>query len=468
VPHSVEVLLRFDTEDPFTPASDQALERILGMLAQLGIRATFPLTGSKLRALRRRGRGDLIRALKDHDVGYHSDTHSVHPTLAEELRELDWESGVAAFGAREATGAALVGEVFNGIACYTQPGANWVPHAFPWLRRWGVPCHYSEGWNAYVHHGARPFFFGGVLAWSAPVAAPKPFLSRLSGCLEEALATVTDAAEAIGGIAPLNVVTHPTELCTTEFWDVVNFGAGATPPPEAWRPAPLRSAREIESATAALGAYLREMVRRGYGFLTISELVHRYPDRARESRIPVLALANALRGEAVPLVGEGATLSPAEVFAVLVAAMAAEGSPPALPYQYLDGPASEPPAVAARGRVAPDALRGAARWCQHRWRETGRVPSAVPLPGGAAASADFLLACAAALRGEEAVLAPVGLPAEAQVRPAGELHWDWPVFPAGFSAPGLRAATVLQSWTWKPADAETGPWRPWPGGDYRP
>ncbi len=456
VAQPLEVLLRFDTEDPFTPESDRALERILGVLAEFGLQATFPLTGSKLRALRRRGREDLIRALAAHDVGYHSDTHSVHPTLAEELRDLGWEQGVEVFGAREEPGASLVGGTFDRIACYTQPGANWVPHAFPWLRRWGVPCHYGESWNAYVHHGSRPFFFGGVLTWSAPVAAPKPFLSRLPGCLEQALAAVTDAA----GTGPRSVVTHPAELCTTQFWDVVNFGAGAAPPPGAWRQAPLRPAWEIEAATAALKAYLGELIRRGWAFLTISELVRRYPDRARGTLIPVGPVAGVLRGGAVPMAGEGGTLSPAEVFAVVVGAVAAEGRPPALPYRYLDGPACEP-ALPACGRVSPEALENAARWCRERWCSTGRVPSAVPLPGGAAAPADFLLACAAYLRGEEPVLAPAGLPAAAQVRPAGELHWDWPVFPPGFTAPGLRAATVLQAWTWKPAGAQSGPWRPW-------
>ena len=458
VAQSREILLRFDTEDPYTPESDQALERILGLLAEFGLRATFPITGDKLRALRRRGRRDLIRALAAHDVGYHSDTHSVHPTLAEELRTLEWEKGVEAFGAREEAGAFLVGDVFGGIACYTQPGANWVPHAFPWLRRWGVPCHYGESWNAYVHHGSRPFFFGGVLTWSAPVAAPKPFLSRLPGGLGRALAAVTDAA----GTEPLNVVTHPTELCTTAFWDVVNFGGGAAPGPGARRPAPLRPEREFEAAVAALRTYLRVLVRRGFAFLTISDLVRRYPDRAGETMLPVGPLAHALRSEAAPLVGEGAALSAAEVFAVLVEAVAGEGRPSAVAYRYLDGPAGEPPA-ALRGRVSPAELLAAARWCRERLCSTGRVPCSIPLAGGEAAPADFLAACAAMLRGEEPVLSPVALRAADRVRPSAELHWDWPVFPAGFTAPGLRAATVLQAWTWKPAGAWSGPWRPWAG-----
>src|SRR5215217_6167817 len=80
---SVYVVLWFDTEDYLLPASDDAAKRLGEMLTRNGIRATFKVVGEKARTLERRGRTDVIDALKKHDIGYHANFHSVHPTPSE-------------------------------------------------------------------------------------------------------------------------------------------------------------------------------------------------------------------------------------------------------------------------------------------------------------------------------------------------------------------------------------------------
>src|SRR5499425_859782 len=77
---TVNVILWFDTEDYLLPADDDATKRLCELLTQRSIRATFKLVGEKARVLERRGRKDVIEALRRHDIGYHSDFHSVHPT----------------------------------------------------------------------------------------------------------------------------------------------------------------------------------------------------------------------------------------------------------------------------------------------------------------------------------------------------------------------------------------------------
>src|SRR5213080_137440 len=76
----VNVILWFDTEDYLLPADDDATKRLCDMLSERGIRATFKVVGEKARVLERRGRQAVIAALKKHDIGFHSDFHSVHPT----------------------------------------------------------------------------------------------------------------------------------------------------------------------------------------------------------------------------------------------------------------------------------------------------------------------------------------------------------------------------------------------------
>src|SRR5262249_6306360 len=79
---TVNVILWFDTEDYLLPASDDAALRVASILSSRGIRATFKVVGEKARTLERRGRKDVIEALGRHDIGYHSNFHSVHPTPA--------------------------------------------------------------------------------------------------------------------------------------------------------------------------------------------------------------------------------------------------------------------------------------------------------------------------------------------------------------------------------------------------
>src|SRR5687768_18617429 len=83
----VDVVLWFDTEDYLLPADDDATKRLCEMLSERGVRATFKMVGEKARVLEKRGRRDVIEALKKHDIGYHSNFHSVHPTPAEYLAE---------------------------------------------------------------------------------------------------------------------------------------------------------------------------------------------------------------------------------------------------------------------------------------------------------------------------------------------------------------------------------------------
>src|SRR5262249_8748754 len=76
-PAPVYVILWFDTEDYVLPASDDAALKVAEFLTREEIRATFKIVGEKARTLERRERKDVIAALKKHEIGYHSNYHSV-------------------------------------------------------------------------------------------------------------------------------------------------------------------------------------------------------------------------------------------------------------------------------------------------------------------------------------------------------------------------------------------------------
>src|SRR5687767_14781589 len=161
---TVNVILWFDAEDFLLLADDDATKRLCDMLTERGIRATFKLVGEKARVLERRGRKDVIAALKKHDIGYHSDFHSVHPTVAEYLAECGWLDGVAEFVRREGDGAADVRRIFgvSTLSCYGQPGSSWGPQTMAALDQigcapHGVRCYVDEG--DHVGLNDQPFWY---------------------------------------------------------------------------------------------------------------------------------------------------------------------------------------------------------------------------------------------------------------------------------------------------------------------
>ena len=79
--------LLMDVEDLIDPESDDIAKICAEILLEEGVQATMCIVGEKARLLRKRRRVDVIEALSKHDIGYHTDLHSVHPTIAEFLQE---------------------------------------------------------------------------------------------------------------------------------------------------------------------------------------------------------------------------------------------------------------------------------------------------------------------------------------------------------------------------------------------
>src|SRR5437899_2310044 len=128
----------------------------------VSVRATVKVVGEKARTLERRGREDVINALKKHEIGYHSNWHSVQPSPAMYLSNLGWDEGVAEFDRREKPGYDDVKRIF-GVApsCYGQPGSSWGPQVYGAMRKWGVQVYLDSG--QHVGLDGRPFYYGGVL-----------------------------------------------------------------------------------------------------------------------------------------------------------------------------------------------------------------------------------------------------------------------------------------------------------------
>src|SRR5437879_5927352 len=135
--------------------------RVATFLSGENIRGTFKVVGEKARTLERRGRTDVIAALKNHEIGYHSNWHSVQPTPAMYLSNLGWDEGVAEFDRRERPGLDDVKRIFGRTPHgYGQPGSSWGPQSFGAMRQWGMKIYLDAGNHVSVE--GRPHYYCGV------------------------------------------------------------------------------------------------------------------------------------------------------------------------------------------------------------------------------------------------------------------------------------------------------------------
>ena len=253
----VYVMLWFDTEDYIQPVADDAALRIANDLTRLGVRATFKVVGEKARVLEKRDRRDVIRALSLHDIGYHSNFHSVQPTPALYLKEMGWLEGAAEFERREHSGVEDIRRVFGVTpSCYGQPGSSWAPQTYPALLRMGIPVYLDEATQVGI--AEQPFWFGGMLnVFNMGRFLIRPNLDDASR-LPEMLQKFDRAADELrshgGGV--ISTYFHPTEFVTSKFWDAVNFARGANPARSEWRLPPLRTQDDSEKRYQVLLRYV--------------------------------------------------------------------------------------------------------------------------------------------------------------------------------------------------------------------
>ena len=465
----VYVLLWFDTEDYILPQSDEAAKRLAVFLTDQGISATFKVVGEKARTLERRQRQDVIGALSRHDIGYHSNTHSQHPTVAEYEEPLDWRQGVDEFTRRERPGFDDVARIFGKKpVAYGQPGSSWAPQPFAALHKWGVPVYLDEGKEVGLR--GRPFWYGGLLnifnTQEGSQLRPNADWSNLDAAkarFQDIYLRMT--TRKAGGV--ISLYFHPCEFVHQQFWDAVNFADGANPPPAQWKLPPLKTPQESEKAFqyfTDLVLFMKSFSR--VNFITASDAALLFRDRSQNhvfSMPEIVAIAGQVDPQVSFQVGEHFNLTASEVFYLLnkfVANIALrKGTEPILLESTPYGPASATPPLKAKCTVPWEIFAQSTLAVQDALDKTGQIPPAIMLGSQAVPPESYLLGLAQATEAltqngeapESVSLEPAQLAAAQYVADDSPELWDWVIFPRGFTAPKLMSLAKLQAWTLKPA-----------------
>ena len=459
----MRIILWFDTEDYILPADDDATLRLATFLSREGVRAVFKLVGEKARVLVRRRRRDVIKGLKRHEIGFHTDFHSVHPTPAEYLSELGWDEGVAEFIRREGPGYRDVARIFGQKpACYGQPGSSWGPQVFGAMRAWGMPVYMDSG--RHVGLDGEPHYYGGALTFlnirhETRVELEGP--ADMETAKRDFLDAHADLLKRGGGV--VSIVYHPCEFVHRRFWDSVNFARGANPPREEWKLPPKRTPAEVAAAFANFEAYIRFLKSfPDVSFITTGDAARLYRDRARGHAFSRRELAAVAAGVTtrVSFQRHGHfALSAADTLVLLMESVARGGKGAVRLRETPFGPSEPGPAM--RGTVKTD-------WSQFsrtaddvaRYMSVhGRVPSAVWVGSVPVTPESWLVAAAGAARRLLAgrkpparmALKPAKLAAADYVAADDPRLWGWVIFRKGFSAPAMMALAKRQAWTLKPA-----------------
>jgi hypothetical protein len=463
----VYVILWFDTEDYILPADDDAALHVATFLTDEGIRATFKVVGEKARTLERRKRDDVIAALKKHEIGYHSNWHSVQPSPAMYLSTLGWDEGVAEFDRREGPGRGDVERIFGQApTCYGQPGSSWGPQSYGAMRKWGMGVYLDAG--SHVNLDGKPCYYDGVLNLYKLDYILRTDLTGLQA-EQKAEDKFTEAHKALlaegGGI--VSIFYHPCEFVHKEFWDGVNFKKGANPPREQWKLPPQKSPEETKTAYESFETWVRFIKRfPDVQFITASEAAQIYRDKALEHRFSTEELKTiaAAVGEDVSFQrNKGYCLSAAEVFFLLNDYVATRAAGKKLEGFELRGepfgPTGASPASAETvttdwsqfGRTAADVA--------DYLKKQGRVPGTVWLGSQPVSPEAYLRALASVatelLDGkappDSIEVKPASLAAAKYVSDDDPKLWGWVIFPPGFHAPEMMRLAKRQAWTLKPA-----------------
>ncbi len=429
-------LLWFDTEDYVDPASDDAALRLAQTLEKMGVRATFKVVGEKARRLEKRDRRDVITALSRHDIGYHTNYHSIPPAPAAYQRILHPLEAVEEFTRREEPGLRDIQRIFGVLpSCYGQPGDSWGPAANVALRRWGVPVYMDDGGQ--VGLNGQPFWLGGMLyVFNLKGKTLRPDINKPEtlDATNQKFDGIVSALREKGGV--IQTYFHPTEFSATEFWDGVNFLGGNYTPPEGYKMPRRRSPESAEAAYKALFDFVRHVQSiPGVQIVTARQMPLFFHNPVQ---LPTAAEARRHLQSAIDIQGP---YSAADQLLSLLG----------LEPQYVDGPVARGTSVTAGPTLSRMLFERAKQDAIGYIQAHKRLPHTIWAGSDRLSLPDFAATLAHDNGGPEIQIHKGVTAFERHVAADTDKTYGWVIHPKGFSAPELLEQARLQAWTLKPA-----------------
>ena len=457
----------FDVEDFVTPEADDAPKWIAEFFNKRRYKGTFKIVAEKARALRRRGRQDVIKAIAKQTVGFHMNIHSIHPTVYEYLKDKTWEAGCKEFERREGEGYRLIRKEFGRVACFGHPGPAWAAEAYPALAKWNIPVYLDS--SSILTVNDKPYWYCNILN----VQVGSNHL-RVDGQLDgpDALEQLKKSYRIIynrlrktgPGIA--SIVIHPHTLVTKEFWDMLNFANGRNTPKSQYK----SSLRPIDDASRRRRDFL-EFVDHTASLpdsrvVDAFEAAEIYRDDAKTRRFNKRALLRIV-SKTTRRVGyiryDGFFLAPSEVLWLTASALAGYAERKRIPNNSriipIVGPSRRAETRGPRTLCLSEFLDASVS-IRDQIRSERKVPDLVRIGPTTLSPVDYLGTSTKILQIllEKRKLPSVLVAQRARLENEKYINmsafhkaFKWYVLPRGFKALNLIEHARLQTWTLKPA-----------------
>ena len=150
------LVLTFDVEDFTKNVSLRALTILLKLLKRYDLKSLFFVTGYMAETLKKYP--DILQLLEDHEIGYHSSSHSVRPIIPEFTDTRRYSKAVEISLIRETShinpltgepeeegGIKILREIFNNkeVVSFRAPGFCWTPPHLEALQKLGIKYDFS-------------------------------------------------------------------------------------------------------------------------------------------------------------------------------------------------------------------------------------------------------------------------------------------------------------------------------------
>ena len=439
-------------DDFITPAADDAALKIARLFTKYGVRGCFHVVGENARVMRARGRRDVVEALAPHEIGFHSNLHSIAPLPIEDMEVLDWQGGVRRFVQDEIIGARDVAEVFGRWPVYYTHNMAQAPQAVYGARLLGMN---AVGAGAMADWRVMRFCGNLLVNWDIGFDPPKKPDDELDAAIErrveKAMARFEELAADSDRRHPIRLFTHANKYISYENADGVNFVHGAVPPRSQWKLPPLRG----KQAAAKLFAQLDELLSRvteisDVEFVTYDDVIREHgPKPHWAPREAIEALASNFQREFDPAPVDGEPLSAAEQFALLCHAVA--GPTDATFVRRIIGPTEEPFDTPSPARIPRDVFVRACRCVDQQIDDLHAVPAAVECGHERFGPGSWMRAMAAAIRDGGSVAIPVTPGAEYPALVNNDFFQKstvgWRMYPESFTGENICRALRRQSWS---------------------
>ena len=451
---NIKVLLWYDTEDYITPEADDALLALIEMMDARLIKGTFKIVGEKARVLKARERDDILTKLSGHEVGYHTDMHSVHPTVSEYLENYSFREGAYEFEKREIQGLMdLVDITGQYPTCYGQAGASWGPQTFPVLKKWGI-LNYLDVHDI-ITLDSKPFWYDGLLNLTALHGVIRMDLKE--GGLEDAKARYNEIINTMPDAETgfVSIYYHPCEFSCTCFWDGVNFSRGENRPREKWKSATLRATGEMSLYIEQLSMFLDYILSKdNTEFITASQVFQYEKEvKAPFTSDDIKLIASMVNEQLNFIVFNKQALSVADQFSLFSRYLT--GKLENLEPEFLYGPENDID-TSYNNKIKVSEVKAALNCEYPKLYDIRQLPDFFVAGGVNINPIDMTCTLAKIIREglsdcDEVEIVKGSLKATDYVNQNVDWGNKWSIFPFDIKVPNIIKMAKLQAWTLKPA-----------------